>query len=140
MRILTFVAGAVAALAIATPAAAADHVVKMLNNGNAGMMVFEPALVKVAPGDTVTFQPIDKIHSAESIPGMIPAGIFSRSTLTLSRTGSPSPIGRLTRRTASSAGWFGYRVRHASMSGDEVSGLRAAAAANAASSSQPRTV
>lgn len=74
MRILTFVAGAVAALAIATPAAAADHVVKMLNNGKAGMMVFEPALVKVAPGDTVTFQPIDKIHSAESIPGMIPAG------------------------------------------------------------------
>ena len=45
MRILTFVAGAVAALAIATPAAAADHDVKMLNNGKAGMMVFEPALV-----------------------------------------------------------------------------------------------
>jgi pseudoazurin len=63
-----------ATLAVATPAAAADHVVKMLNNGRAGMMVFEPALVKVAPGDTVTFQATDKIHSAESIPGMVPAG------------------------------------------------------------------
>ncbi|MEO7504264.1 MAG: pseudoazurin [Sphingomicrobium sp.] len=74
MRILTFAAGAVAVLAIAGPAAAADHVVKMLNQGKAGMMVFEPALVKIAPGDTVTFQPIDKIHNAESIPGMVPAG------------------------------------------------------------------
>jgi len=74
MRILTLVAGTVAALAVATPASAADHVVKMLNKGKAGMMVFEPALVKVAPGDTVTFQATDKIHSAESIPGMIPAG------------------------------------------------------------------
>ena len=74
MRILTFVVGAVAALAIASPAAAADHVVKMLNKGKAGMMVFEPNLVKIAPGDTVTFQPVDKIHNAESISGMVPAG------------------------------------------------------------------
>ena len=74
MRILTLAAGVVAVIAIASPAAAADHVVKMLNQGKAGMMVFEPALVKIAPGDTVTFQPIDKIHNAESIPGMIPGG------------------------------------------------------------------
>jgi pseudoazurin len=74
MHILTLVAGAVAALAVARPAAAADHVVKMLNKGKAGMMVFEPALVKVAPGDTVTFVPTDKIHNAESISGMTPAG------------------------------------------------------------------
>lgn len=74
MRTLTLVAGAIAALAVASPAAAADHVVKMLNKGKAGMMVFEPALVKVAPGDTVTFMPADKTHNAESIPGMIPAG------------------------------------------------------------------
>ena len=74
MRILTLVAGAVAALAVVSPAAAADHVVKMLNKGKAGMMVFEPALVKVAPGDTVTFVASDKIHNAESISGMMPAG------------------------------------------------------------------
>jgi pseudoazurin len=73
MRI-SFLIGAVAALAMASPAAAKDHVVKMLNKGAAGAMVFEPALVKVAPGDTVTFVPTDKSHNAESIPSMIPAG------------------------------------------------------------------
>lgn len=74
MRMFRLLAGAAAALAFATPAAAADHVVKMLNKGKAGMMVFEPALVKVAPGDTVTFVPTDKSHNAESIAGMLPAG------------------------------------------------------------------
>lgn len=70
----TLLAGAAAAMALASPAAAADHVVKMLNKGKAGMMVFEPALVKIAPGDTVTFVPTDKSHNAESITGMTPAG------------------------------------------------------------------
>ena len=74
MRYSTLLAGAVAAIALASPAAAADHVVKMLNKGKAGMMVFEPALVKIAPGDTVTFVPTDKSHNAESINGMAPAG------------------------------------------------------------------
>ena len=71
---LTLLAGAVAALALASPAAAKDHVVKMLNKGKSGTMVFEPALVKVAPGDTVTFIPTDKSHNVESIAGMIPGG------------------------------------------------------------------
>ena len=70
----TLFAGAAAAIALASPATAADHVVKMLNKGKAGMMVFEPALVKIAPGDTVTFIPTDKSHNAESINGMTPAG------------------------------------------------------------------
>ena len=70
----TLLAGAAAAIALASPAAAADHVVKMLNKGKAGMMVFEPALVKIAPGDTVTFVPTDKNHNVESINGMTPAG------------------------------------------------------------------
>ena len=70
----TLLASAVAAIALASPAAAADHVVKMLNKGKAGMMVFEPSLVKIAPGDTVTFMPADKGHNAESITGMTPAG------------------------------------------------------------------
>lgn len=74
MRIAFLIGGAVAALAIASPAVAADHVVKMLNKGKAGAMVFEPALVKVKPGDTVTFVPTDKSHNAESIAGMLPAG------------------------------------------------------------------
>ena len=74
MRIFSLLAGAAAAIVLASPASAADHVVKMLNKGKAGMMVFEPALVKVKPGDTVTFVPTDKSHNAESIAGMIPAG------------------------------------------------------------------
>ena len=74
MRNFTLFIGAAAAIALASPAAAADHVVKMLNKGKAGMMVFEPALLKIAPGDTVTFVPTDKVHNAESIAGMIPAG------------------------------------------------------------------
>lgn len=62
------------AVAAASPAAAKDHVVKMLNKGQSGPMVFEPALIKVAPGDTVTFVATDKTHNAESIAGMLPAG------------------------------------------------------------------
>lgn len=66
----------VAALAFAIPglAAAADFEVKMLNKGADGAMVFEPAGIKIAPGDTVTFTPVDKGHNAESIKGMIPDG------------------------------------------------------------------
>jgi pseudoazurin len=44
----------------------------MLNKGAEGAMVFEPALVKVAPGDTVKFISTDKGH-AETIKGMLPA-------------------------------------------------------------------
>src|SRR5690606_37798069 len=47
---------------------------KMLNKGESGAMVFEPAFVKVAPGDTVTFVPTDKGHNAEVIKGMLPDG------------------------------------------------------------------
>jgi len=61
-------------LAFAVPASAADFEVHMLNKGKDGAMVFEPAGLTIAPGDTVTFVPIDKGHNAESIKGMIPEG------------------------------------------------------------------
>jgi pseudoazurin len=61
--------------AVTTDAAsAAEFEVKMLNRGAAGMMVFEPAFVKIAPGDTVKFLATDKGHNAESIAGMLPDG------------------------------------------------------------------
>lgn len=67
-----------AALALAAilsaPVAAAEVEVRMLNKGAAGMMVFEPALVTVQPGDSVRFVPVDKGHNAQSIDGMIPDG------------------------------------------------------------------
>lgn len=69
----TFLAGALMALA-AAGAHAAEVEVKMLNKGAAGAMVFEPALVKIAPGDTVKFVPTDKSHNAETVPEMLPAG------------------------------------------------------------------
>lgn len=62
------------ALLVAVPAHAADFEVHMLNKGAEGAMVFEPAGLKVAPGDTVTFIPTDKGHSVETIKGMIPEG------------------------------------------------------------------
>ena len=46
----------------------------MLNRGAEGVMVFEPALVKVEPGDTVKFVATDKGHNAETIKGMLPDG------------------------------------------------------------------
>jgi pseudoazurin len=59
----------------AAPAAAAEHQVKMLNKGSNGkLMMFEPAFIKIAPGDTVKFLATDKGHNAESIAGMLPAG------------------------------------------------------------------
>ncbi|CAM5218561.1 hypothetical protein ARD30_06075 [Bosea thiooxidans] len=69
----TILVGALMAVA-AAGAQAAEVEVKMLNKGAAGAMVFEPALVKIAPGDTVKFVPTDKSHNAESIPEMMPAG------------------------------------------------------------------
>ncbi len=63
-----------AVMAMAGGATAAEIEVKMLNKGTEGLMVFEPALIKVAPGDTVKFVSTDKGHNAESIKGMLPEG------------------------------------------------------------------
>lgn len=70
---LALLAAAVAMMA-AGPLAAADIEVHMLNKGAEGAMVFEPAGVKIAVGDTVTFIPTDKGHSVESIDGLAPEG------------------------------------------------------------------
>ena len=51
---------------------AENHIVKMLNQGSAGVMVFEPAVLKINLGDSVTFQSTDAAHNSASIPGMIP--------------------------------------------------------------------
>ena len=75
-----FVAGSIAVVAapvVLAPgqAFAAEHEVHMMNKGtNGDAMVFEPALIKIAAGDTVKFIPTDKGHNAESIRGMLPDG------------------------------------------------------------------
>jgi len=64
-----------ATIGMMTSATAADFEVKMLNKGSDGQpMVFEPAFLRVQPGDTVRFVPTDKGHDAETIPGMLPEG------------------------------------------------------------------
>jgi pseudoazurin len=56
-------------------AIAAEHTVQMKNSGVDGIMVFEPGFLKVAVGDTVHFDPTDIGHNAESVAGLIPAGV-----------------------------------------------------------------
>ncbi len=73
-NILAISAVAVSALLASVAANAAEHEVKMLNKGAEGIMVFEPNVVKVAPGDSVHFVAADKGHNVESIDGMIPEG------------------------------------------------------------------
>jgi len=55
----------------------ANFEVKMLNQGKDGVMVFEPSLLKINAGDTVTFKATDAAHNSASIPGMIPNGASS---------------------------------------------------------------
>ncbi len=62
------------AAALGHAAVAEEHVVEMLNRGEAGAMVFEPAFIEAAVGDTVRFVPTDRSHNAETIEGMVPAG------------------------------------------------------------------
>ena len=64
-----------AALAVSATAAGAETIeIKMLNRGEAGAMVFEPAFVKAETGDVIRFVPTDKGHNAENIDGMLPEG------------------------------------------------------------------
>lgn len=59
----------------ALPALAADIEVHMLNKGEAGAMVFEPAYIHAQPGDNIIFKPTDKGHNVESVKDMIPEGV-----------------------------------------------------------------
>ena len=53
------------------------HEVKMLNSGADGIMVFEPAVIKISKGDTINFVATDMSHNSASLDGMIPAGADS---------------------------------------------------------------
>ena len=73
MRKILMLATAAVFVIGAGAAFAAEVEIKMLNKGAEGMMVFEPNLVRIAPGDTVKFIAADKGHNAETIKGMLPA-------------------------------------------------------------------
>lgn len=65
---------AAALLLLVAPAAAEEFKIEMLNKGKAGLMVFEPQALRIAPGDTVTFVPTDKTHNAETVKNLVPDG------------------------------------------------------------------
>ncbi|CVI61163.1 MULTISPECIES: pseudoazurin [Agrobacterium] len=75
-RTAKFAGLAILAGLFAFPAFAAEIEVKMLNKGSDGQaMVFEPATVKAAVGDIITFVPVDKGHDAAAVKDMIPEGV-----------------------------------------------------------------
>lgn len=72
LRIL--MSGIAISAALTGAAWAENFEVQMLNRGEAGTMIFEPAFLRLAIGDTVTFLAPDRGHNAESIPEMTPEG------------------------------------------------------------------
>jgi pseudoazurin len=69
------IAAGIAIAMSASAAMAADHQVQMLNKDSEGRaMQFEPAFLKIAPGDTVTFVATSKGHNSESIVDIMPEG------------------------------------------------------------------
>ena len=83
----------------------AEHTVKMLNQGPSGVMVFEPAFLKVNVGDSVTFESTDAAHNSASIAGMIPVGASSWN----------SPLSRDITVKFDIAGVYGYQCTPHSM-------------------------
>ena len=69
-----FIAGMAGLLLLAGAASAAEHEIKVLNQGKAGKMVFEPALLRVAVGDSVIFKMVDPHHFVGSVRNMTPPG------------------------------------------------------------------
>jgi len=66
----------VAALVLGATAVQAElHEVQMVNRAESGRMAFEPAFLRVQPGDTVRFIASDRGHNAETIATMLPAGV-----------------------------------------------------------------
>ena len=74
MRKVMSLAAFAVLMSAAGAAMAAEVEVKMLNKGAEGLMVFEPALVKIEPGDTVKFVATDKSHNAEIDQGHAAGG------------------------------------------------------------------
>ena len=54
------------------------HIVKMLNNSQSGIMVFEPAYIKIKNGDSINFIMEDAGHNASTVAG--PSGSIPFNT------------------------------------------------------------
>ncbi|MES2868571.1 MAG: pseudoazurin [Pseudomonadota bacterium] len=53
---------------------AQTHEVKMLTRSATAGMVYEPAYLQIAPGDTVKFVPTQSGHNAATLPELLPEG------------------------------------------------------------------
>lgn len=64
-------------VALPVPAVAADVSVEMLNKApnSKERNVFEPALIRIEPGDTVTWVSRDRGHNVEFVRGAVPSGV-----------------------------------------------------------------
>lgn len=76
-RSLIVGAGMIASGAVVpAKAAGTEHVINMKNKGADGsVMVFEPAFVRAAVGDTIKFVPVDKGHFSVTLPNIWPEGV-----------------------------------------------------------------
>tara|TARA_E500000075_G_scaffold134996_1_gene153758 strand:- start:1852 stop:2454 length:603 start_codon:yes stop_codon:yes gene_type:complete len=54
-----------------------EHIVEMLNAGDGGNMIFDPAVIKVSKGDIIHFRAVDMSHNSATINSMIPSGAES---------------------------------------------------------------
>ena len=70
-------AGCTALLLASTGSFAEEFEVQMLNQGTDGVMVFEPSVLQIQVGDSVTFTPTNPGHNSASMAGMIPEGAES---------------------------------------------------------------
>lgn len=62
------------------------HEVRMLNRNESGSMVYEPAVLRVAPGDSVRFVAASSGHNAASIDGMLPRGPYRSKAGSMKRS------------------------------------------------------
>lgn len=75
MRAIACLAALALGFAFVVPAAASDHVVRMLDVAPDGERnVYEPAFLRIEPGESVTFLPASPHHNTQSIEGMLPEG------------------------------------------------------------------
>lgn len=97
----TLLTSAAVIVALGGMASAETFEVKMLNKGEAGRMIFEPASLRIAVGDTVKFLATDKGHNAEAIEDMMPE----------SATGFAGKINEEIEVTLTEPGFYGVKCK-----------------------------
>ena len=77
MKLNLLILGFLTATSLSSLTYSEEFEVQMLNTGTDGVMVFEPSVLKIQAGDSVTFKPSNPGHNSMSMPGMIPSGAES---------------------------------------------------------------